>query len=423
MNRDDKIKRSLDARLSGIREGAGTAWKVLAEAQKKEKPMKKKMTFALAFALALLLAGAALAASLNVFGLFKDDEVKGRQLSQLAQVAQTYDKAENIPAQGQPAAEAPQDDYQRLIAAQQSKTIDFTLNQAYADDKTLSLSYTLRGAGIKASYHEGTPSGDFTWDSEGKDRWTDTHMISGEESALNQKIGEHLNRPGSHYLVMESASLGDGASLTDGTNLSIQDSQVKTLEDGTRQGYMTCRIPDGVPDDKPLEVELVIIYGATVVCQDESGYKTDFVANPADRGIKRLHFTIARNGKTISLSGQLTHQAETAEGSYTARAQLFLSPVNAAGTVTIKGSQAWVDSWHKANAMMDDAAATADRIVDYVLCAGDKEYSNRDGAIAIKDSGDILIILDFDAPQPGQPLRLRPLYREGGVPEEDIALQ
>lgn len=422
MNRDDKIKRSLDARLSGIREGAGTAWKVLAEAQKKEKPMKKKMTFALAFALALLLAGVALAAGLDVFGLFKKDEVRGGQLSRLSEQARTYAQTTHIPARDAP-AEAPQDDYQRLIALQQAREIGFTLEQAYADDQTLSFSYTLRGAGIKASYHEGMPSGDFTWDSEEKDRWTDTHMISGEASSLNQKIGEHLNRPGSHYLVMESASLGDGASLTDGTNLPIQDSQVKTLEDGTRQGYMTCRIPDGVSADKPLEVELVIIYGATVVYQDESGYKTDFVANPADKGIKRLHFTIARNGKTVSLSGELTHQAETAEGSYTARAQVFLSPVNATGTVTIKGSQAWVDSWHKASAMMDGAADTADRIYDYVLYAGDREYPNHGGGISVQDSGDIVIALDFDAPQPGQPLRLRPLYREGGAPEEDIALK
>ncbi len=49
--------------------------------------MKKKASFALVLTLALLLAGVALAASLNVFGLFKEDEHKGKQLEKLAQVA------------------------------------------------------------------------------------------------------------------------------------------------------------------------------------------------------------------------------------------------------------------------------------------------------------------------------------------------
>ncbi len=422
MNRDDKIKRSLDARLSGIREDAGTAWKVLAEAQKKEKPMKKKMTFALAFSLALLLAGVALAAGLDVFGLFKKDEVRGGQLSRLSEQARTYAQTTHIPARDAP-AEAPQDDYQRLIALQQAREIDFTLEQAYADDQTLSFSYTLKDAARKVSYHEGTPSGNFEWDLEEKGRWSDTHMLTDEDPGLSRKAADYLNQPGSHYIVMQSAGLGDGAALTDGTDLPIRDSQAKTLADGSKQGYMTCQIPDSVPAGKPLEVELAIGYDTLVICQDEAGSRMAFVSNPADKGVKRLRFTIARNGKTVSLSGELTHQAETAEGSYTARAQVFLSPVNATGTVTIKGSQAWVDSWHRANAMMDEAAGTTDRIYDYVLYAGDREYPNHGGGISVQDSGDIVITLDFDAPQPGQPLRLRPLYREGGAPEEDIELK
>ncbi len=45
--------------------------------------------------------------------------------------------------------------------------------------------------------------------------------------------------------------------------------------------------------------------------------------------------------------------------------------------------------------MMDDAAGTLNRIFDYVLYAGDKAYPNKDGAIAIKDNGDIVIGLEL----------------------------
>lgn len=423
MNRDDKIRQRLDARLSGIQAGENTAWKVLSLAQKEEKPMKKKASFALILTLALLLAGVALAASLNVFGLFKEDEHKGKQLEKLAQVATTYGETASIPAQ-ETSEEAPKDDYQTLLAMVKNKAIDFTLEQAYADDKTLSISYTLKDAAPRVSYHEGEPTGSFEWLREIKDkRWTDEHMLNVEDKALNEQVKEHLNTPGSRYIVMNSTGLGDGARLTDGTDLPIRDSGLTRLPDGSVQGYMTCSIPDGVPGDKPLEVELIIGYGAMVVYQDEAGYKDAYVNDPADRGMKRLTFTIARNGQTTSQSGELSHKAATEAGSYSAKVQIFLSQVNAKGSVTLKASSAWVDSWHKVNAMMDDASGTANRIFDYVLYAGDKAYPNKDGAIAIKDNGDIVISLDFDAPDSDQNLTLRPIYRDDQTPLAQEAIQ
>ena len=418
----DKIKKSLDARLSGIQAGPNTAWQVMRQAHQKEKPMKKKLTFALALTLALVLAGVALAASLNVFGLFKNDEAKGKQLEKLAEVASTYAQNTSIPPEAAP-AEAPQDDYQKLMAQLKTKTIDFTLEQAYADDKTLSFSYTLKDAARKVSYHDGQPTGDFQWLDEKKGRWFDVHMLNDDDPEVNRQAKEHLNQPGSHYLISQTIGLGDGATLTDGTDLAIQDSQLKILPDGSVQGYMTCHIPDSVPADKPLEVELIIGYTAFLIYQDDAGYKDAYVINPEDQGMKRLTFTIDRNGKTTSLTGSLTHQADSADGSYTAQAQLFLSPVNMKGTVTIKGSQTWIDSWRKANAMMDDATGVVDRIFDYVLYAGDTPYVNKHGGISLKENGDIVIGLDFDAPAPGQPLHLRPVYREGEVTGEDMMIK
>ncbi len=383
--------------------------------------MKKKLTFALALTLALVLAGVALAASLNVFGLFKDDEVKGKQLSQLAEVAQTYGETITKTPQTRPQEMESLDDYQKLIAKLNAKTFDFTLEQAYADNKTLYISYTLKVAKPEITYHEGQPSGDFEWYAEGK-RWLDDRQLTGDP-ALKQELEEFLNQPQARYFTFYSPSLADGASLLDGTDLPIQDSGTKRLEDGTVQGYTACRIPESVSKDQPLEAVMNIIYGYIVVYQDEAGYKEAFVNNPEDRGMKRLTFTIARNGKTTSLVGSLSHQADTAEGSYTAQAQAFLSPVNIKGTVTIKGSQAWIDSWHKANAMMDDATGTVDRIYDYVLYAGDTPYVNKHGGISLKDNGDIVIDLDFDAPGTGQPLHLRPVYRDGEIMGEDIVLK
>ncbi len=420
MNRQDRIRHSLDARLSGIKASQNTARKVLAKAQEKEKPMKRKMTLALALTLVLLV-GVALAAGLNVFGLFKDDEQKGKQLAQLAEVAQTYAQTTSIPPQGQP-EEPPQDDYQKLIAYQKTRLFDFTLEQAYADDRMLYMTYTLKGIEQRVDFHEGIPSGDFEWwrEARGK-RWQDERIFG--DAAQNQMISDHLNQTGSHYVTMDTAGLGDGATLSDGTILSIQDSKSIALDYESVQGFMACQIPEGVQQDQPLEVELVILYGTQVVYQDELGYKEAYVANPANRGIQRIRFTIQRNGTTTSQSGEIAYQAETEGGSYTARAQVFLSPVNVQGTVTITASQAWVDSWHVANATMDEGTGTVDRIFDYTLAAGDKTYPNKDGAISLNDNGDIVIGLNFDAPEGGQMLTLHPVYRDHEALEEAVILK
>lgn len=423
--RQDNIKRSLDARLSGIQAGQNTAWQVLLAAQQKEKPMKKKLSFALAATLALMLAGIALAAGLDVFGLFKKDEVRGKQLEQLSEVAQTYAQTTTFPAQEEktPEKEAPQDEYQRLIALQQARTIEFTLQQAYADDKSISLSYTLKNPSQEVSFHKGASLDNIAWDQEDKGkRWTDDHLYDHENLVLSRQVADYLNKPDSSYIVIDTAGVGDGATLTDGTNLPIRYSGTKTLADGSTQGYMTCSIPDSVPADSPLDVELCVLYGAKVVYQDEEGYKWAYICNPADSGIKRIHFTIARSGKTTSLSGALIHEANSPEGSYTAQAQVFLSPVNVIGAVTIKGPQAWIDSWQVAF-RMQDGGTTVDRIYDYVLYAGEQPYANRGGSISLADNGDIVIGLDFDAPASGQPLTLRPVYRDGEVLGEAIPLQ
>ena len=408
MKQQHKIRQSLDARLSGIQAGQNTAWKVLSMAREKEKPMKKKMTFALALML-VLLTGIALAAGLNVFGLFKDDEQKGKQLAQLAEVAQTYAQSTNIPPQGHP-EDSPQDDYQKLIAYQQTRSFDFTLEQAYADDKTLYISYTLKGTGQMVDLHEGIPSGDFEWREVQGKRWQDERMFG--DAAQNQMFADHLNQSGSHYVTMDTAGLGDGATLTDGTDLSIQDSQRIALDDATLQGFMACQIPEGVQQDQPLDVELVILYGTNIVYQDEVGYKEAYVANPENRGIQRIRFIIDRNGKTTSQSGEFTHHAETETGSYSARAQIFLSPVNVKGAVVLKASQGWVDSWHAANALQDQATGTVNRIFDYTLVAGDKTYPNKDGGIAINANGEIVIGLNYDVPEDGKTMTLRPIYRD-----------
>ncbi len=68
-------------------------------------------------------------------------------------------------------------------------------------------------------------------------------MLNVEDKALNEQVKEHLNKPGSRYIVMNSTGLGDGAS-PDGTDLPIKDSRLTRLPDGSIQGYMTCSIPD-----------------------------------------------------------------------------------------------------------------------------------------------------------------------------------
>lgn len=369
--------------------------------------MKKKMMISLALML-VLLTGIALAAGLNVFGLFKDDEHKGKQLAQVAEIAQTYAQSTNIPPQGQ--LEAPsQDDYHKLIDYQKTRSFDFTLEQAYADDKTLYISYTLSGAGTKVDFYEGIPSGAFEWWTEAEGmRWQDERSFG--DTTLNQMIADHLDQPGGHYVTMDTASLGDGATLADGTGLSIQDRRSMVFDDESLQGFMICDIPEGVQRDQVLDVELTILYGTHVVYQDEAGYKEAYVDNPENRGIQRIRFTIDRNGKTTSQSGELQHHAQTEQGSYNARALVFLSPVNVKGSVVLKASQSWVDAWRDANSLQEQTIGAVNRIFDYALVAGNKTYPNKDGGISINENGEIVMNLNYDVPEDDAIMMLHPIY-------------
>ena len=72
------VKRALDARLSALDADPARRERVRRRIEKEEQPVKRKMTVSLAFALALVvaLAGAALAAGMNVFEYFAQRDAR-----------------------------------------------------------------------------------------------------------------------------------------------------------------------------------------------------------------------------------------------------------------------------------------------------------------------------------------------------------
>ena len=417
-SQQDRIRQALDARLSALTPTPGRAHKVLAAIQNKEQPMKKKVSFAMVLVLALALVGAALAAGFNVFGLFADDASKGTRLQKLGEVSQYVGETTSLPATSAPTGKE-ETDYDRLINHQFSRSLEFTLEQAYTTDQSLYLSYTLRGANPQVQYGTGVPTGGFAWVDYPGLRIQEN--MSFADTTLDQRVGEWMDKHADAHVVIDHAGLGDGAELADGTPLDIVDSNRIQVDDDTVQGYMECRIPLGKAKATTLPIKLTLLYSTSVYHQNAEGYQWAHVARPDNRGIEYIQFNIEKSGKTTSATGHLDHQDTQAQDRYIAHARLFLSPVDIRSTVTLHASPQWTEAWRAALANMN-AAPKVDRIYNYVLQAGGTLYPNLDGGVQLKDNGDIVIDVRFDRANNLKDMQLVPEYREGIKVEEALAI-
>lgn len=370
---------------------------VLRAIRKDETIMKRKLSLALVCTLALMLAlcGAAIAAGLGVFGQAAGDaqnEQSAVRLERLEDIAATVNdtraaqapSAPEAPAQAQTVREA-------VLAGLYGRRFNLTLNQSYFDGNKLYYAYTLTtNAPLVWFEGEGMPTGFDSWDMQAEGKYAQHYMNADEDT--QRRIVTFFAAHPVGYIGRESMCVGDGADMN-GEPLTILDSGETVVNDTTIQGFQEVEMPEGFTPEDGVEIELTILYGASVYCQDESSVYWAHVATPENRGILRLPFTVSLNGRTETLTG------ETATSAYGAAATVTVSEVDISGEVVFDAPE-----W--AAAFADNPMALP--VIDYTLVADGVEYRNLDGAFGVNADGRLFVRVRYDLPQSRDSLTLRP---------------
>ena len=285
---------------------------VLRAIRKEEKVVKKKISAALVFAivLTLVVGGAALAANLGVFGQSVNDQQNEQsvgRLEKLENASATYNDTQAAQAPEQTATEAPKTVYDELMASLYNRRFNLTLNQAYFDGYKLYYSYTLT-SDCKTGFitGDGMPTGFEKWDDTQEGKFVGHYSLYDDN--MNQEVVTYFSAHPKGYIAFESMGVGDGAAMN-GKPLMILDSGSEMVNEYTIQGYQEVEMPDGFEPTDEIEIEMSILYGMSVYCQDENNVYFSHLMTPENRGIFRLPFKVNLNGQTEAYTGSVTTSA------------------------------------------------------------------------------------------------------------------
>lgn len=377
-------------------------------------------TVLIAALLLALLAGVAVAATLGIFARFIDDpmiEMSRQRLQHLTEVAQTVGETIQVNA---PTAELSQislkTDYDQILARQYGRRFELTVDQVYCDGNKLYYSYMLREPERGMALYEGKPSGFETWDwSHPGESIADSRWFVGMTEEENEQAQAWFAQGGPRYAVVDRFGLGDGADLNDGTergiSLNIFDSGDEMLDAYTRQGFQQVDLPeDYVPDDT-IDFYLTVMYSATVIYQDETGFYEAIVRMPENRGFTRVPFT-------AGITGSPEEFVQTAVfDEYAAEAHLAISDVDISGRVYIDAPQAWIDevsSWEDGHEDIEPY------VMDYTLVADGVTCPNVDGGYGVdRKTGRWVVYIRYDLPDSMDSLVLVPRRHLDGPAEEE----
>lgn len=404
-----QLKQAIRQSLSGIDFPDARKQQVLGQI-KGEKPMKRKLSLALvcAIALTLLLMGTALAAVLGLFSKL-DDSPRMRKLDEYADVHNIITTLEAPEAR---VTIEPQTTYDMLLSRQYERSFELILNQTYFDGQKLYYSYTLKTDAAQSWQGAGMPTGIAEWLMEESGRryedvWAND--IPGRDEAIQSWLGSHE----SSWIAHENWNLGDGATTADGVYLPIVGSDSQRIDEYTLQGYQEVALPEALIGSDSLDIELTVLYGATLYHQDESGVRCAHIAQPENRGILRIPFTVSRNGQAVKRSGS------AAFADYSAKADLSLSDVEITGKVTLTVPAEWTDTL----TARIEGEHDGDVIFDYQLMADGETLRNTNCSLHIPEPGKLEITVQYELPENAADLKLIPVYAKAGTaPDECIPL-
>lgn len=223
---DDDIRKAMDSRLSGLDTSAGRRERIRQRIDQEEEPVVKKRITAgmvLAIVALLALAGVALAASLNLFEYF------GQQNTRLAQIA--------------PAAiletESP-----KTVESQKLGTTVASINSAYYDGQSLLVAYSIQN---------GTRSERFTPTKEQLAQMTKLDNIGGfavsneEEQHIMAEFIEAQKNGTPFGIVRYCVSPGDHTETDDGIDLPPSQEMQESTPEGEQ--YMLREYENPLPEE------------------------------------------------------------------------------------------------------------------------------------------------------------------------------
>lgn len=403
------IKQSVQQSLSGIAFADARKQQVLTQI-KGEKPMKKKLSIALVCVVLILtlLMGTALTAVLGVFGRMNASPYDAQKLAHLDEAAQVMDVTVPLEAPISQATAPALTTYDEILLRQQERRFELTLNQTYYDGRKLYYSYTLKTNGAQRWQGEGIPTGVTEWlmEEPGK-RYGD--VWSNDIPGRDEEIESWLNSHKSSWIAFENWSLGDGARAVSGVDLDIIGGESEMLDDGTLQGWQEVLVPAELAEKEELTIELSVLYGAALYHQDETGVRWAHIAQPENRGILSIPFTVTKNGQTQHLQGEAQFTA------YAAKAGLSVSDVEISGKAILKVPTEWTDT------LTDRIENThsGDVILNYQLMADGQLLPNHGSSLHTPMDGRLEIALTFDLPQSMNELKLIPEYAQSGLHYEE----
>ncbi|MBQ3484474.1 MAG: DUF4179 domain-containing protein [Clostridia bacterium] len=274
-----------------------------------EVKVKKKLSMGLIFALllTLLMTGAAVAASLGLFGQIGERQSSDARLPGLEAVSETVG-----------------------LSIQTEEGVTIAIDQAYYDGSRVFISYAVEGPFDQLELGEGKPDV-AAWD------WELPGEIYGQsfgsESASHQLMVAHLDGSAPRWATSHSVNVHDGLQIGE-TYLDIIGGETYLTEDGRLIGWKECTVPEELAAD---EVTFLLGTFAThnTWYQDETGC---YLSHGARTGETWHPFTVKRD-KTPART--LTGTAAGAD--WSAAASLQMSAIDIKGELILSCPQDWVE--------------------------------------------------------------------------------
>lgn len=274
-----------------------------------EVKVKKKLSMGLIFALllTLLMTGAAVAASLGLFGQIGERQSSDARLPGLEAVSETVG-----------------------LSIQTEEGVTIAIDQAYYDGSRVFISYAVEGPFDQLELGEGKPDV-AAWD------WELPGEIYGQsfgsESASHQLMVAHLDGSAPRWATSHSVNVHDGLQIGE-TYLDIIGGETYLTEDGRLIGWKECTVPEDLAAD---EVTFLLGTFAThnTWYQDETGC---YLSHGARTGETWHPFTVKRD-KTPART--LTGTAAGAD--WSAAASLQMSAIDIKGELILSCPQDWVE--------------------------------------------------------------------------------
>lgn len=304
----EAVRAAIDDCLSGVDALPSVRANVLNQVRGEEKVNKKiSIGVIVALMLTLLMAGAALAAGLGIFGQLGERGASDARLPGLEAVSETVG-----------------------LSFQTEEGVTITIDQAYYDGSRVFISYKEEGPFDQVTLGEGKPEVT-AWD------WELPGEVYGQsfgsDSASHFQMAAHLDGSTPRWATSVFVNIHDGLQIGE-VYLDIIDGETYLTEDGAMNGWKECVVPEELAAD-----EVTFLLGTFTThntwYQDETGC----YLSRGERSATVWHpFTVKRD-KT---GGQQLTGNASGEG-WSASATLQRSAIDIRGEVVLSCSQDWVE--------------------------------------------------------------------------------